>query len=180
MTAAIHPKVEAIATADDGEIPNNPRYPLLYYKSAVASPNEEIDAGTILGRFAANGWGGGWIDGIYDFHHYHARAHEVLANAGDPVTVQFGGRQGPVVTFSPGDVVIIPAGVGHCRLDDPKRLVIVGAYPPGQESWDLKRIGAADYARGKLEVPLVARPRRDPVTGQAGPLLDYWSTEPRS
>ncbi len=157
--------------ADDGRIPNNPHLPLIVYHDVFSSgdgPDVAIE------RFRANGWGGHWINGIYEFHHYHARAHEVLANVGAPVEVQFGGRNGPVVEFSRGAVVVIPAGVGHCRRSRGTGLVIVGAYPNGQEDWDLKRETPDEYAKALAEIPDVPLPEADPVSGPAGVLIDAW------
>lgn len=160
--------------ADDGEIPNNASFPLIHIRApfsragAVSTPEEALRV------FDGNGWGGGWVNGIYPFHHYHARSHEVLANLGDTVDVQFGGRSGPVVAFEPGDVVLIPAGCGHCRIGEVARLIVVGAYPRGQEDWDLKRIGEADYLQAQTEIPNVPMPQTDPLGGQAGPVFDYW------
>ena len=60
----------AIVFNDDGLVPNNP-LPFLVYKNAVslakAHPEETIEK-----LFAANGWGGTWRNGVYDFLHYHA------------------------------------------------------------------------------------------------------------
>lgn len=168
-------EVLSFSLETDGEVPNNPSLALLIYRSVLAGEGMPGDAEAALDLFSRNGWAGGWVNGIYPFHHYHARAHEVLANLGDPVAVQFGGARGPRVNFQPGDVAIIPAGCGHCRKSDPGRLVIVGAYPRGQEAWDLKRATARDYAAALLEIPRVGLPATDPVFGDAGPLLDYWS-----
>ena len=99
----------------------------------------------------------------------------MLANLGRQVEVQFGGEAGPVVSFLPGSVVVIPAGGGHCRLSGAGDLVIVGAYPEGQEGWDLKRADSpADYAIAKAEIARVGLPGQDPVTGGRGPLFEYW------
>ena len=164
---------EIVQLQDDGKVPNNPALPLIVYYDAFPSDTRPDDAIT---QFAAHGWLGAWINGIYDFHHYHARSHEVLANFGPAVTVQFGGENGPTVEFQSSAVVVIPAGGGHCRLSNSSGLVIVGAYPAGQEDWDLKRAdSASDYQRARSEVPRVALPANDPVTGSVGPLLDHWS-----
>lgn len=156
-------KIETYRLHDDGRVPNNADLPLVLYRQVFENGATADDA---ISRFAANGWGGAWVNGIFDYHHYHARSHEVLANMGSGVSVQFGGESGPVVDFDRGDVVVIPAGGGHCRLSAGTGLVIVGAYPAGQEDWDLKRADRpSDYERALIELPMVARPERDPVTG---------------
>lgn len=168
--------VEAIQLTDDGAVPNHPRYPLLVYpKAFLDAAGAPLGPQTVINAFAANGWHGAWVNGIFGYHHYHARAHEVLANVGAAVTVQFGGASGPLLTFEPGMAVVIPAGGGHCRVSSPANLTIVGAYPEGQENWDLKRADRpADYAQAQAEIALVTRPDRDPVTGAHGPLLEHW------
>ncbi|MBI2946735.1 MAG: hypothetical protein HYY23_03755 [Verrucomicrobia bacterium] len=55
---------------DDGSIPNNPKLPLLFYPGAVKLSGSD-PAAVIEVRFASNGWGGKWRNGIYQFHHYH-------------------------------------------------------------------------------------------------------------
>mgnify|MGYP001823406831 FL=1 len=53
--------------------------------------------------------------------------------------------------------------------------MIVGAYPEGQEDWDLKRSdNPADYQRAKDEIARVGLPARDPVTGEWAPLCELW------
>ena len=61
----------------DGNIPNNPRLPLLLYPCAVRLP-EHDPANLFEELFAANDWVGCWRNGIFPFHHYHSTAHEVL------------------------------------------------------------------------------------------------------
>lgn len=169
-------QVDRLELEDDGRVPNNPALPLLIYARAFLRDDAPLAPGDVIEIFASNGWSGAWVNGIYPFHHYHACSHEVLANLGDAVEVQFGGEAGPVVTFEPGAAVVIPAGGGHCRVSNTGELLIVGAYPEGQESWDLKRAdNPADYAVAKDQIALVPRPGRDPVTGTESPLLDHWS-----
>lgn len=98
---------EAYAFADDGLVPNNV-LPLLVYRAAmrvgVARPEEVIEE-----RFAENGWGAMWRNGVYDYLHYHATVHEALAVARGRARVQFGGERGKVIEMTPGDVAILPA-----------------------------------------------------------------------
>lgn len=168
-------RIDQIQLADDGIIPNNPSLPLLIYRAVFPIAPDCAEPQSILAALAANRWHGGWVNGIFTYHHYHARAHEVLVNLADDVTVQFGGPEGPELAFESGDVAIIPAGVGHCRRSNPRRLVIVGAYPAGVTDWDLKRADPADYRLAKTEIPEVPVPDTDPVTGTTTPLFDYWS-----
>jgi uncharacterized protein YjlB len=159
---------------DDGDIPNNGRLPLILYKGAVDVSGEDPD-GAFEDVFHANGWGDGWRGGvIYSFHHYHAKAHEVVGIAKGSARLQFGGRGGPVFDVEAGDVALIPAGVGHCRLDDTPGLSVVGAYPPGQ-SPDVKREGESDRAGILAAIEAVALPASDPVMGEGGPVSRLWT-----
>src|SRR5690606_9315115 len=119
----------------DGKIPNNPRLPLLIYRGTLPpGQGPEADpAAAFESVFARNGWHGAWRDGIYPYHHYHSTAHEVLGVASGEAQVRLGGRNGMTLTIRAGDVVIIPAGVGHCNLGATPDFLVVGAYPEGQE-----------------------------------------------
>ena len=167
-------RIETYLIADDGTIPNNERLPLVVYRSAIAATSREEAEREFKRLFAKHGWSGTWVNGIYDFHHYHARSHEILGIVAGAADVQFGGPSGPVMAVRAGDAVAIPAGVGHCRLDDSPGLVVVGAYPRGQEDWDLKRATAADRTQALKEIPLVALPPQDPITGILGGVVDFW------
>jgi uncharacterized protein YjlB len=166
--------VETHLLGDDGLVPNNPRLPLLIYRSAVPLTNDEDPANRLERLFREHGWRGSWVNGIYPFHHYHARSHEVLGIAAGRVTVQFGGASGPELTLGAGDVVVIPAGVGHCRRSSDDGLVVVGAYPRGQEDYDLKRANVNDHAQALDEIARVGLPEGDPVEGREGPLSRFW------
>ena len=109
-------------------------------------------------RFAANGWTGAWRNGVYGYHHYHATTHEVLGCHAGTARVQLGGPDGAVHEIAAGDVVVIPAGVAHRRVDASDDFAVVGAYPDGVTP-DLQE-GGGD--------PSIAldRPDRDPVLGE--------------
>ncbi|HET6864985.1 MAG TPA: cupin domain-containing protein [Solirubrobacteraceae bacterium] len=119
---------------DDGSIPNS-SLPVLVYAGALDS-----DAGTRAYEelFAGNGWLGAWRDGIYPFHHFHSTAHEVLGIAAGSAEVMLGGPGGRRFELAAGDVVVLPAGTGHCNLGSSPDLLVVGAYPNGMD-WDLCR-----------------------------------------
>ena len=157
--------IESHRLTDDGLVPNNPEIALLVYRKAFAGSSDGA-ANRIQAHFAVNGWSGGWINGIYDFHHYHATAHEVLGLARGWAEVQFGGPQGPVVRVAAGDAVFIPAGVGHCRLDGSADLTVVGAYPGGMD-YDTRRATLAERLAALPLIACVPRPEHDPVTGAA-------------
>ncbi len=168
-------EIDQFKLDDDGKVPNHSKFPLLIYHGPFLQSGSVLSSSKVIDTFTANGWRGTWENGIFPYHHYHARSHEVLANVGGPVEVQFGGSSGPVLTFHPGAVVIIPAGVGHCRISNDGALAIVGAYPAGQENCDIKSAdNPAHYELAKQEILQVALPDQDPVTGKKGPLLDHW------
>lgn len=82
-------------------------------------------------RFAANGWSGSWRNGVFDWHHYHTNAHEVLGCYRGRALLQLGGPDGVQQWIVAGDVVIIPAGCAHKRLESDPDFAVVGAYPDG-------------------------------------------------
>lgn len=157
---------------DDGLIPNHPSLPLLVYAGALPMAGPD-PAAVAEETFRRNGWGGTWRNGIYSFHHYHSTAHEVLAIVQGWAQVQLGGEQGVTLTVSAGDVLLLPAGTGHKRLDASGDLLVVGAYPPGQ-TWDLCRGTVEERARALANIRQVPLPDSDPVFGATGPLIELW------
>ncbi len=158
--------------ADDGEVPNNPRLPLIVYSAAIDAGAGD-SAAVFEALFRANGWGDGWRDGIFPFHHYHSTAHEVLGIAAGEAEVRFGGEAGETLRVKAGDAVLIPAGVGHKRLSASPDLLVVGAYPAGTGA-DLMREGAQDRAGIRRRIASVAVPAADPVAGADGPMTQLW------
>lgn len=158
---------------DDGRIPNNPTLPLLVYPQAFAKSDR--DPSRCKELLSQNGWGGAWVDGVFSYHHYHSNAHEVLCVVGSSAIIAFGGPEGETVEVEAGDVVVIPAGVGHCNKESKGGFSVLGAYPRGQESYDL-RTGEEDERPEVLEnIRNVPLPESDPLFGERGPLLQRWS-----
>jgi len=146
-------------------IPNNPRLPVLLHRGVVTAG----DPAAAEALFARHGWQPAWRNGIYDFHHYHPNAHEALAIASGRVRVRLGGEAGVTLDLCAGDVVVLPAGTGHRNLGQSPNLLVVGAYPPGpQPEQCTGRPG--ERVRALLDIPKVADPPSDPVTGAPYPL----------
>ena len=57
----------------------NSRFPVLLYRAAL--PGQVDRAEAFEKRFAAHRWVPLWRDGVFDYHHYHASAHEALGVA---------------------------------------------------------------------------------------------------
>jgi uncharacterized protein YjlB len=165
-------QTEAVLFVDDGDIPNS-RYPLIAYRGAI-DPESGDSAVAFETLFGGNGWGNGWRDGIFPFHHYHSTAHEVLGIARGQAEVRFGGEQGQTLRVAAGDAVLIPAGVGHKRLSSTPDLLVIGAYPQGQHA-DLMREGAEDKSAIRTRIAKVGFPKTDPVGGRAGPVMELWA-----
>jgi len=159
------------ALKDDGTFPNNV-LPLVVYVGACALAGDD-PARAIEETFQANGWSGGWRNGVYPFHHYHSTAHEVLGVYRGTAALQFGGDQGVTLTVHPGDVVVIPAGVAHKNLGQSPTFAVVGAYPDGQH-WDMNTGKPGERPRADQRIARVMLPREDPVHGVEGPLLRLW------
>ena len=165
--------VETWRLEDDGAIPNNPDLPLLLYRNAVALPRAD-PASVFEVLFTANGWPAAWRNGIFPFHHFHSTAHEALGVFAGSATARFGGESGIEATVSAGDVIVIPAGVGHKAIEASTDLGIVGAYPAGTRP-DLCRGAAGERPGCLVAISQVPTPARDPLYGDEGPLRQHWS-----
>jgi uncharacterized protein YjlB len=157
---------------DDGLVPNNPLLPFLVYRGGVDVGGRD-PAAAIEQRFAANGWGDMWRNGIYPFTHYHSRIHEVLGIARGRARVRFGGATGEELEVAAGDVAVLPAGTGHQRLSASGDLLVIGAYPPAG-TYDLCRATAETRERALATIPHVPVPATDPLYGADGPLMALW------
>jgi uncharacterized protein YjlB len=164
---------------DDGVIPNNPRLPLIFYRTPVRLAGAPDPAATFEELFTSNGWGESWRNGIYDFVHYHSQTHEVLGIARGRGRVRIGGDRGRVLKIKAGDVIILPAGTGHQCLQSSRDLLVVGAYPP-RGTYDECRGTAKERERALSSVTGVPVPAKDPVYGPYGPLRRLWQKQPRT
>ena len=78
------------------------------------------------------------------------------------------------MTFRAGDVVVIPAGVGHKRLSEKRDgFTVVGGYPPGQNG-TITRPGEITLEEAQRLIADLALPRGDPIFGAEGPLIAAW------
>jgi uncharacterized protein YjlB len=164
---------EQLVFKDDGAIPNN-TLPLLLYRQAFAANTKGL-ASFIEQRFAENDWTGSWRAGVYPFPHYHSTSHEVLGVFSGSATLRLGGAQGTTVEVHPGDVIVIPAGVGHQNLGSGADFSVVGAYPGGRR-WDLLRGLPGERPQADHNIAAVPLPDNDPLYGSNGPLKRIWKS----
>lgn len=159
--------------SDDGRFPNS-RFPVLVYEGVV-EPSQPDAAVAFETLFADHGWTPCWRNGVYARHHYHSTAHEVLGVFRGSARVQLGGDNGLVVALKVGDVLVLPAGVAHRRIEASADFGCVGAYPEGTAPDTLYgKPGERPAADRNLET--VALPAADPVEGKSGPLASMWAS----
>lgn len=153
-------------------ISNNPTLPLLIYPQAL--DEDERNSSSCKELLAGNGWSGAWVNGVFPYHHYHSISHEVLCVIDGEARITFGGPKGETVEVTAGDVVVIPAGVGHCRESSGGGFSVVGAYPRGQENYDLRTGEEGERPEVLENIRSVPLPETDPLFGKRGPLLRCW------
>lgn len=156
---------------DDGQIPNS-KFPLLLYKNAF-SKRESEGADWLQQHFAANGWTNTWRWGVYPFHHYHSNTHEVLGCFSGDAILHLGGDHGQKVKVEQGDIVVIPAGVGHKCITHSADFTVLGAYPHGL-SPDLMKGEPTERPAADKRIDRLTIPETDPFLGKSAGLVTIW------
>lgn len=164
-------KPQTLSFQDDGSIPNS-RYPALLYRGLTAEHGRSL-VETLEALFEQNDWPVQWRGGVFDYHHFHSTAHEVLGVYDGAATLRLGGEQGEDIEVSAGDVIVLPAGTGHCRISASNDFALTAGYPRGQGDWDICR-GGDNTPAIRQRIEAVPRPALDPVAGDAGGVVDDW------
>lgn len=154
----------------DGGIPNSV-LPLAFWRGRL--PAEARDGGAATALFRRNGWQGTWVYTVFPYWHFHTRGHEALACVAGRARIGFGGDGGIEVDVEAGDVCVIPAGVGHRRLDSSGDFLMAGCYPPGQQG-NIVRPGDLGEETIAREIGALALPGTDPVSGRADGVVEAW------
>ncbi|EHY78143.1 double-stranded beta helix domain-containing protein [Stutzerimonas stutzeri ATCC 14405 = CCUG 16156] len=108
---------------------------LIYRQLPLAGPNL---AEAFERLFDSHLWPSAWRGTVYDYHHYHSTAHEVLGVASGSARVMLGGEHGQEVELRAGDAVVLPAGTGHCAIEASEDFQVVAGYPVEQQ-YDMQR-----------------------------------------
>ncbi|MFW5756999.1 MAG: hypothetical protein ACOCWK_10365 [Tangfeifania sp.] len=157
---------------ENGEFPNNPKLPVLLYKN-VFDFSEGDPAAIIEKVFTENNWSGSWRNGIFSYHHYHSNTHEALGVYSGWAEVQLGGPGNDPVRIEKGDLVVLPAGTSHKKIDSGDGFAVVGAYPGGQ-GYDMNYGEEGEIDNAKQNIAGVPLPDQDPAFGMDGEMFDFW------
>lgn len=145
-----------------GWVPNNQRLPVLLYRCVESGDRVQI-AGAFEKRFGAHGWLPKWRDTIFDYHHYHSTAHEVLGIASGRASLILGGAGALIIGVAAGDALVLPVGTGHRLIEASQDFSVVGAYPEVQD-WDICLGPPSKEALERIQT--MNQAEQDPINGE--------------
>jgi uncharacterized protein YjlB len=155
----------------DGGVPNN-ALPVLIYHSVIP-PDTSDNAEYLEHLFRTNGWPPQWRYPVYTFTHFHSNTHEALGVYAGSAKLQLGGEHGKIIEVNVGDVLLLPAGIGHKQISADEDFMLVGAYPPDVKA-DLCHDELPQLAARTKAVNAVPLPATDPVTGHTEGSMLVW------
>jgi uncharacterized protein YjlB len=154
---------------NDGTIPNS-YLPVIFYSNIC----ESVDCAVWFeAKFKENNWTNNWRDIVLPYDHFHSNTHEVLAVSKGTVKLKIGGENGIIIEAAKGDVIILPAGVGHYSASEHSDYQIVGGYPNGLV-WDMCTDLKLQAEQILQNIKAVKLPETDPIFGKKGPVLEFW------
>jgi uncharacterized protein YjlB len=165
-------EIVTLQLKENGNFPNNSNLPILLYKNAFDFA-EGDPASTIEKVLVANNWSNSWRNGIFSYHHYHSDTHEALGVYSGWAEVQLGGPGNKPVRIEKGDLVVLPAGTAHKRIDSGGGFAVVGAYPDGQR-YDMNYGESAEKQEAVKNILKVQLPSNDPLFGAKGKMFEFW------
>ena len=111
--------------------PNN-AFPVLVYRQCLPLPVSEEKTTAFL---EAHAWEKKGTWGHIGVRHFHPNVHECYGVIAGESTMLVGcgsddpDDSGQEIELSVGDVIVLPAGTGHCNLQSTKNYLYVGVYP---------------------------------------------------
>ena len=122
---AAQTEYEAFMLKPHDWVPNNRKLPVVIYRRALMPDSGDLGAAFEI-LFERNAWPTQWRDGIFDYHHFHATAHEILGVTDGSAQVIVGGPGGTVVTLFAG-----------ARPERVERLVSIEGLGPPDNDWSM-------------------------------------------
>ena len=159
----------------NGRVPNS-RLPLLIYRGVIKWSAADMES-----VMRANHWMPTWHahEGMWPHHHFHSEAHEIIAVTRGTHEGKFGGHDGIYSTVTEGDVLVIPAGVGHLGRGFSDDLNLTGGFPSRQGILDFRMGRPEEYEETRITAAGVPIGSYDPFFGIDGPLVKIWQNAER-
>ena len=172
MNRSDYQTVEVYYFDTQAAVPTHREWPVLIYGGVFRGAQDV--RGLLVRTLSENCWGGFRSRQISTIDHFHLRTHEILGVTRGHAVLGLGGTSGRIAQLVPGDLLLLPVGVGIRLISSSSDLEVVGAYPEGHAGSDLidnRQLPVETATRIAEEVPC---PLTDPLFGRDGPLFDFW------
>jgi|SRR5690625_936391 len=167
--------VETIYIQENLPYPNHD-LPVLYYSKGMEDLANSPDAAQkVKEHLENNGYTNSWVNGIFSYHHFHSNTHEVLVCISGEAMVQLGGPEKDTYRFEKGDVLLLPAGTAHKKIEASEDFQIIGAYPDGIEP-DMEKGENENFQELRERIASVPIPESDPLQGVEGAVMKFWKS----